>query len=525
MTFGDRPARCLNLPIYPILQLPHRCFTYYGGLAMNKANEQKDRIRLANLAYQAMLEHGMAPDFSEEVLAELAKIKGPVTLSEETGLVDMRPVLWCSLDNDDSRDLDQLSAAEAMGNGRVKILIAIADVDAVVKKESAIDLHAQQNTTSVYTAAEVFSMLPEKLSTDITSLNFERDRLAVVVEIEISDDGSVLNSAFHRAMVRNKARLSYNSVAAWLNKQEPMPTEIAAVKGMEESLRLQDVTAQKMRLLRHVHGALVLETIEANPVFSGDTLVDLIPDNPNRAKELIEDFMIAANSVTARYLASKNYVSLRRVVSKPKRWDRIVSLVKEHGTTLPAQPDSIALEKFLVSSKKADPSRFPDVSLSVIKLLGSGDYVVQIPDSTSEGHFGLAVKDYTHSTAPNRRYPDLITQRILKAAISGRPAPYSVEELKELAQKCNTAENSANKVERQMVKSAAAILLEHRIGEQFDAIVTGAADKGTWVRITNPPLEGRLYRGFKGLDVGDSLRVQLTSTNVERGYIDFERVN
>ncbi len=492
---------------------------------MNKTNEQRDRTRLGSLAHKAMLEHGLVPDFSKEVLAELAMIKAPVSFPDKAGLVDMRNVLWCSLDNDESRDLDQLTAAEAMGNGKVKILIAIADVDAVVKKDSAIDQHAQQNTSSVYTAPQVFSMLPEKLSTDITSLNFDCNRLAVVVEIEIADDGSVLKSAFFRAIVRNKARLSYNSVAAWLTKRGSIPPEVASVKGMEESIRLQDVTAQKMRLLRHMHGALVLETIEANPVFSGDTLVNLVPDNPNRAKEMIEDFMIAANSVTSKYLESKNFVSIRRVVSKPKRWDRIVSVVAQHGTTLPAQPDSIALEKFLVSSKKADPLRFPDVSLSIIKLLGSGDYVVQIPGSTSEGHFGLAVKNYTHSTAPNRRYPDLITQRLLKAAISALPSPYTVEELKNLAQRCNTAENSVNKVERQIVKSAAAILLEHRIGEQFEAIVTGAADKGTWVRIMNPPLEGRLSSGFKGLDVGDSLRVELISTNVERGYIDFKRVD
>ena len=492
---------------------------------MNKVPERKDRTRLKSIAHRAMLEHNLVPDFPEEVLTELAKIKAPVPISGKEGLVDMRHLLWCSLDNDDSRDLDQLAASEELGNGRVKILIAIADVDAVVPKDSVIDRHAQLNTSSVYTAPVIFPMLPEKLSTDITSLNFDCDRLAVVVEIEVADDGSVLNSAFYKAIVQNKARLSYNSVAAWLDKKGPMPTEISSVKGMEESLRLQDVTAQKMRLIRHKHGALVFETVEANPVFSKDTLVDVIPNTSNRATEMIEDFMIAANSVTAKYLASMGYVSLRRVVSKPKRWDRIVSLVAEHGTTLPDQPDSLALAKFLVSSKKADPSRFPDVSLSVIKLLGSGDYVVQAPGKTGEGHFGLAVQSYTHSTAPNRRYPDLITQRILKAAISGNPSPYSVEELKSLAKRCNTTENSANKVERQMVKSAAAILLEKKIGEQFDAIVTGAAAKGTWVRITNPPLEGRLSRGFKALDVGDSLRVQLISTNVERGFIDFKRVN
>ncbi len=492
---------------------------------MSKANEQKDRTRLEHIAHRAMIEYSLVPDFPKEVLAELKKIKEPISIPANERLVDMRPLLWCSLDNDDSRDLDQLSAAEKLGNGRVRILIAIADVDAVVKKDSAIDRHAQRNTSSVYTAPKVFPMLPEKLSTDITSLNFGFDRLAVVVEIEVAEDGSVLNSAFSKAIVRNKARLSYNSVAAWLDNTAPMPKEIASVAGLQESLRLQDETAQKMRLLRHQHGALVFETIEAQPIFSDDTLVDIITDTPNRAKEMIEDFMIAANSVTAKYLASMNYVSIRRVVSKPKRWDRIVSVVAGHGTKLPAEPDSIALAKFLIASKKADPVRFPDVSLSIIKLMGSGDYVVQVPGSESEGHFGLAVQSYTHSTAPNRRYPDLMTQRILKAAISGDPAPYTVEELRDLAQKCNEAENSTNKVERKMVKAAAAILLEKRIGEQFEAIVTGAAAKGTWVRIMDPPLEGRLARGYKGLDVGDSLRVELTRTNVERGFIDFKRVD
>ena len=491
---------------------------------MSTVKKRRDRDRLRSLARKAMIEHGLVPDFPKAALAELDTIQDPATSPEATGLVDSRNVLWCSLDNDDSLDLDQLTAAEALENGRVRILIAIADVDAVVKKQSAIDLHAQQNTSSVYTAPELFSMLPEKLSTDITSLNFESDRMAVVVAIEIADDGSVLNSTFYRALVRNKARLSYSSVAAWLDGKGSIPAEIAAVKGMEKNLRLQESTATKMRLLRHMHGALVLDTIEAKPVFSGNTLMDIVPDARNRAKEIIEDFMIAANSVTAKYLTSKNYVSIRRVVSSPKRWDRIVSLAAKLGTVLPAQPNSIALENFLVSSQKADPLRFPDLSLSVIKLLGSGEYVVQLPGSSVEGHFGLAVKNYTHSTAPNRRYPDLITQRILKAAIAGRPAPYSTEELKALAEHCNTTENTVNKVERQLVKSAAAILLEARIGEQFDAIVTGAADKGTWVRIMNPPLEGRLSSGYVGLDVGDTLRVQLTSTNIKRGFIDFKRV-
>jgi exoribonuclease-2 len=472
-----------------------------------------------------MIAYGLVPDYSKAVVKELAAIKGPATASAEKGLVDLRDLLWCSLDNDDSLDLDQLTAAEPKENGIVKTLIAIADVDAVVKKQSTIDLHAQQNTTSVYTVPEIFSMLPEKLSTDITSLNLNCDRLAMVIEIEIAEDGFIVNSSVYRAVVRNKAKLSYNSVAAWLDGTEAIPKEIAAVKGLEESLRLQDRIGQKLKILRHLQGALVLETIEAKPVFSGDTLTDLVPDSRNRAKEIIEDFMIAANGVTARYLTEKKYPSIRRIVRSPKRWDRIVSLAAEQGTVLPKNPDPLALENFLISSQKANPVRFPDLSLSVIKLLGSGEYVVQIPGSKTEGHFGLAVKNYTHSTAPNRRYPDLITQRLLKAALEDSPSPYSVDELKSIAQRCNDAENAANKVERLLVKSAAAILLESRIGDQFNAIVTGAADKGTWVRILNPPLEGRLESGYKGLDVGSSLRVELVSTNVERGYIDFKRVN
>jgi exoribonuclease-2 len=491
---------------------------------MSTAEDRKDRTRLEKIAHNAMLSYGLLPDYSKEVLSELEAIKGPVPLSAVPNVSDLRDLLWCSLDNDDSLDLDQLTAVEALENGQSKLLIAIADVDAVVKKQSAIDLHAQQNTTSVYTVPEIFSMLSVKLSTDITSLNFGCDRLALVIEIVVAPDGSIVSSSIYRAMVRNKARLSYNSVAAWLDGTGAIPVEITLVKGMEESLRLQDRLAQKMKLLRHQHGALVLETIEAKPVFSGDTLMNLVPDTRNRAKEIVEDFMIAANGVTARFLNAKKYPSLRRIVVEPKRWDRIVRIAAGKGTVLPKKPDSLALENFLLSSQKADPLQFPDLSLSVIKLLGSGEYVVQMPDSVEKGHFGLAVKSYTHSTAPNRRYPDLITQRLLKAAIAGLPSPYTAEELRSIAQRCNEAENAANKVERQMVKSAAAILLESRIGEQFKAIVTGAAAKGTWVRILEPPLEGRLESGYKGLDIGDTLQVQLVSTNVEKGFIDFKRV-
>ncbi len=470
-----------------------------------------------------MIERGLLPDFSSQALAELDKIHGPATKAEEP-MRDLRHLLWCSIDNDDSRDLDQLTVAEAASDDGVKVLVAVADVDALVQKDSSIDEHARRNTTSVYTEAETFPMLPEKLSTDLTSLNYASERFAVVVEMIVAKDGSLQKSDVYVALVRNQAKLAYNSVAAWLENAGPMPTEIGAVPGLAETLRLQDRVAQQMKTLRHLHGALTLETIEARVVFGDGELRDVEAEKKNRAKDIIEDFMIAANGVTARFLASRSLPSLRRVVRTPKRWDRIVELASEHRFTLPAEPESKALEQFLTQAKASDPLRFPDLSLSVIKLLGAGEYVVELPGGASVGHFGLAVGDYAHSTAPNRRYPDIITQRLLKAAIDGRSLPYRNEELAALAKHCTEKEDAARKVERQVRKSAAAILLEHRIGERFDAIVTGAAEKGTWVRLLHPPIEGRLASGFEGMDVGHRLRVQLISTDVERGYIDFKRV-
>jgi exoribonuclease-2 len=481
---------------------------------------QPHRSILRGIAHRAMLARGLVPDFPLPALAELDAIHGPA-MRGEGATRDLRNLLWCSLDNDDSRDLDQLTVAEAMPDGAAKVLVAIADVDAVVRKRSALDDHARQNTTSVYTVAETFPMLPEKLSTDLTSLNPKSDRLAIVVEMVLAGDGSLRSSDLYGATVRNRAKLAYNSVAGWLEGNAPMPPGIGTVSGLDENLRLQDRVAQKLQALRHLQGALDLETIEARPVFDGDELKDLAAETRNRAKDIVEDFMIAANGVTARYLASQKFPSLRRVVRIPKRWDRIIELAAERGATLPKEPDSKALDQFLVAAKAADPLRFPDLSLSVIKLLGAGEYVVELPGGSVAGHFGLAVKDYAHSTAPNRRYPDLITQRLLKAAITGRPRPYEHDELEALAKHCTEAEDAAKKVERQVTKSAAAMLLASRIGEQFDAIVTGASDKGTWVRLLQPPIEGRLASGFEGLDVGTRLRVQLLRTDVERGYIDF----
>jgi VacB/RNase II family 3'-5' exoribonuclease len=471
-----------------------------------------------------MLERGLLPDFSPQALAELDGIHGPALRADEATR-DLRNLIWCSIDNDASRDLDQLTVAEAMPEGAVKILVAIADVDVLVKKQSALDDHARHNTTSVYTAAEIFPMLPEKLSTDLTSLNYESDRLAIVVEMVIAGDGLLQGSDLYAATVRNRAKLAYESVAGWLESNGPMPQGVGKVDGLDENLRLQDRVAQKLKALRHVHGALNLETIEGRPVFDGDELKDLEAERKNRAKEIIENFMIAANGVTARYLGSRMFPSLRRVVRTPKRWDRIIEFASERGFTLPQEPDSKALEHFLVLAKAADPLRFPDLSLGVIKLMGAGEYVVELPGDSAAGHFGLAVRDYTHSTAPNRRYPDLITQRLLKAAMTGRSVPYETDELEALAKHCTQEEDAANKVERQVGKSAAAMLLESRVGERFDAIVTGASDKGTWVRLLHPPIEGRLVSGFEGMNVGHSLRVQLIRTDVERGYIDLKRVS
>jgi VacB/RNase II family 3'-5' exoribonuclease len=469
-----------------------------------------------------MAQRGLQPDFSPAALAETEAI-GKAATDTDPSIRDLRDLLWCSIDNDDSLDLDQLSVAVPMPDGAVKILVAVADVDALVKVGSAIDGHARANTTSVYTAAEIFPMLPEKLSTDLTSLGQDQPRLAIVIEMVVPGDGTVAGSDVYRAVVVSRAKLAYNSVAAWLDGTGPAPSRLAAVPGLDEQLRTQDRVAQAMKTLRHQRGALSLETIETRAVFDGDLIADLRPEEKNRAKELIEDFMIAANGVTAKYLEAKGLPSLRRVLRAPERWGRLVELAAGLGGHLPPAPDARALEAFLAERHRLDPTRFPDLSLSVVKLLGSGEYVVERPGQSADGHFGLATRDYSHSTAPNRRFPDLIAGRLLKAAMAGRSAPYTGDDLDGLARHCTEQEDNAAKVERQVQKSAAALLLASRIGAQFDGIVTGASDKGTWVRILQPNVEGKLVRGSQGLDVGDNVRVELVDTDVERGFIDFRR--
>jgi VacB/RNase II family 3'-5' exoribonuclease len=426
-----------------------------------------------------------------------------------------------SIDNDDSRDLDQISAAQALAAGAVRLWVAIADVDALVPRGSPVDDHARINTTSVYTEPQVFPMLPERLSTDLTSLGAGQERLAMVVELTLDVAGTLEASSVYRARVVNQAKLAYPSVARWLEGSGPAPPALAAAPALQAPLRLQDAAAQALRRLRQAHGALELETIETQATIEDGVLTDLLPRRNNRAQQLIEDLMVAANGVVARFLEAQGSPALRRIVRTPKRWERIVALAAAAGEKLPSEPDALALDGFLRRRRAADPEHFPDLSLAVVKLLGSGEYVAQLPGTSAQGHFALAVSAYTHSTAPNRRFPDVISQRLLKAALARQPPPYGPEELEQLAAHCTLQEDNAEKVERQVHKSAAALLLSSRIGQQFSGIVTGASDKGTWVRIDAPPVEGRIVRGYRGLDVGARIQVQLLHTDVDRGYIDF----
>ncbi|HKU15500.1 MAG TPA: RNB domain-containing ribonuclease [Steroidobacteraceae bacterium] len=475
---------------------------------------------LDSIARQAMIEHGLQPDFSPEAQRQADSLS-QADATTRPAIRDLRALLWSSIDNDDTRDLDQLAVSEPLAGGAIKVLIAIADVDAFVERGSAIDDHARSNTTSVYTAAKVFPMLPEKLSTDLTSLLEGDERLAVVIEMTIDARGRICASDIYRALVLNRAKLTYDGVAAWLDGNAPPPSALASVAGLDRQLRDQDKVAQTLRRLRYEHGALNFETVQARPVFNEGVLTDMRADERNRAKELIEDFMVAANGVVARYLQGKGRSLLRRVLRSPERWPRIVALAAGVGERLPARPDAAALNAFLAARRSAEPETFPELSLSVLKLLGSSEYAVELPNQPAEGHFGLAVNEYTHSTAPNRRFPDLITQRLVKAALTGDPAAYTDDELRELAAHCTAQEKSASKVERQVRKAATALLLVDRIGQQFNGVVTGASEKGTWVRISHPIAEGKVVRGSSGLDVGDRVRVELVHVDPGRGFIDF----
>jgi len=470
-----------------------------------------------------MLDHGFQPDFPPEVMQQMAAIRNQPQMPDSTsGVRDLRDLLWSSIDNDTSRDLDQIEVAERQPDGSTRVLVGVADVDTLVLKGTPIDQHAASETTTVYTGVRNFPMLPEDLSTGATSLLENEDRMAVVVEFIVKADGTLGATAVYHAVVRNKAQLQYNSVGAWLEGTSPAPPKVAGASALQDQLRIQDDAAQKLKRQRFLHGALNLQTDEFQPLILNDQVVDVIKQQKNRATELIEDFMVAANGAVACFLESVS--SLRRIVRTPKRWDRIVQLAAEKGEKLPSQPDSKALNDFLLRRKTADPDHFPDLSLAVIKLIGPGEYVLERAGETAPGHFGLAVQDYTHSTAPNRRFADIVTQRIIKSKLAGKANPYGDDELSAVATNCTVKEDAARKVEREMSKRLAAVAMQQKIGSVFDGIVTGVTDHGTFVRITEPRVEGLLAQGARGVDVGDKVRVKLIRTDVNKGYIDFARV-
>jgi len=479
-------------------------------------------VDLQVIAKEVMRQNGFEPDFPPGVEQQLAQLRAhPPAIAAGADVRDLRNLLWSSIDNDTSRDLDQIEVAERLPNGDVKVLVGIADLDAFVPKQSPIDQHAAKETTTVYTGIRNFPMLPEELSTGKTSLLEDQDRLSVVTEFVVDANGHVTASNVYRAVVRNQAQLQYNSVGAWLEGTAAAPPKVAASADLQAQLRLQDEVAQRLKTRRFENGALNLQTDELHALVLNEQVVDMVRQQKNHATELIEDFMIAANGVVARMLEKVS--SLRRIVKQPERWDRITQLAATYGEKLPANPDSKALNDFLVKRKAADPEHFADLSLSVIKLIGPGEYVLERPGDPAPGHFGLAVQDYTHSTAPNRRFADVVTQRLIKAMLAGQHNPYSDDELSAIAANCTEKEDAARKVERQMAKHLAAVAMQNRIGAIFDAVVTGATPKGTFVRVMQPHVEGLLAQGQQGADVGDKLRVKLIRVDVQRGFIDFAR--
>ncbi|MDB6022812.1 MAG: Exoribonuclease [Pedosphaera sp.] len=480
-------------------------------------------IDLKARARQAMVEAGFHPDFSPEVQREVQGRKGGAPNGSQPPARDLRALLWSSIDNDSSRDLDQVEFAEQLSDGTTRLLVGIADVDALVPKSSATDCRAAAEATSVYTGVMTFPMLPNELSTDATSLLGEQDRVAIVIELHIHDSGEVICHDVYPASLRNRAKLAYSSTGAWLEGRGPIPASVAGVPGMEAQLRLQVETSRKLRGLRKERGSLTFGTMEATTVVENGEVKDLAVTRHNVAEDIIESFMVAANVAMAQHLKENGALCIRRVVKTPKRWDRIEAIAMQFGVKLPDVPDPRALSDFLDQRKAADPEHFPDLSLSVVKLLGAGEYLVERPGAEREGHFGLAVQDYTHSTAPNRRYADLVTQRLLKAASVGATGPYSEAELGQIAAHCTEREDAARKVERLMRKVIAANLLSRQIGQVFDGITTGASVKGTYVRLLKFPAEGMVVRGAKGLDVGDKVRVRLVSADANKGFIDFEK--
>ncbi len=507
---------------------------------------------LAQAALDAMHEAGFKPEFGEGVAEQLAEIEARyANLKPAQNVEDLRALGWSSIDNDTSRDLDQIEVAERVDGG-IKMRVAIGDVSAAVEKGSPIDKHAQAQTQTIYTAVKNFPMLPLELSTGLTSLNENADRLAVMMTYTVAPDGALSDEGVSLALVRNRAQLAYSRVGPWLEKtvagmvdNDGMSlrsdsareySKLANQQGSElavdslpenwlvEQLKLQDEATQALHDARVKKGALEFHKSEADPVVVDGRVIDVTEAVQNRAMNLIEDVMVAANGVMARALRKGGRSGLQRVVVVPKRWDRIVALAKEHGYELPANPDSEALNNVLTQVRAKDPDHYPDVAVAVIKLMGPGEYMLMRPDDDPTGHFGLAARDYTHSTAPNRRFPDLVTQRVLHAMMTNAEPPYSDGDLSAIAAHCNEADKALRKIERDMQKRVAAVAMASRVGEVFPGVVTGATDKGVYVRVIRPPFEGRVIHNEEGLDVGDKVNVKLIHTDPARAFIDFAKV-
>ena len=479
-------------------------------------------VDLVAVARRVMEENGFAAEFPPEAVREAEAQRGAPPA--HSGVEDLRALLWSSIDNRDSRDLDQAEVVEALPGDVLRVRVAIADVHARVLEGTAVDGHASTNTTSVYAGVAVFPMLPERLSNDLTSLNPGEDRLAVVVDFDVTATGHVQREAVMRALVTNHAKLDYDTVGAWLEGNGPVPRETADRPELEEQIRLQDEAARRLIALRRSEGLLDFDTLEPRPVVAHGKVVDIEMTPQNRARDIIESFMVAANSALARFLESRGRSAIRRVVREPKRWDRIVLLARELGELLPPAPDRLALAEFLARRRAADPAHFPDLSLAVIKMLGSGEYVLErrMDGRADNSHFSLGAAAYAHGTAPNRRYGDLVLQRLVAATLADRVAPYDDESLGRIAGRCTLMERAARKVERKVRKTAAAMWMADRVGESFVAIVTGKSDQGTYVRVLRPPVEGRVVRGHETLDVGDTARVTLIGVDAALGHVDFE---
>ena len=478
-------------------------------------------IDLKSIAASAMKKYGFEPRFPDSVIEEVKTMHAWTFPSSGTNSKDLRKLLWSSIDNYDSMDLDQMEFCEHGQDGEIQVKVAIADVDLYVRKQSRTDKHAAYNGTSVYTGIETFPMFPDKLSKGISSLLPGQDKLAIVIEYTVLFNGEVRPGEIYRAIVSNKAKLIYEEVGDWLEGGGVIPKTVGEVPGLEEQIRLQCEATRRLKRKRIEQGALDLETIEANAIVEGNLVKDLVVQKKNMARSVIEEFMVAANGTTVNFLGKAGIPMIQRVVRTPRYWDEIVVVAATYGEKLPPGPDSKALSVFLNQRKEVDPEHFPDLSLTIVKLIGPGEYMTLEPGEPPYGHFGLAVTDYTHGTAPNRRYVDLIIQRLLKSVIDNVPSPYSLEELIEHSTWLSGREKGSKKVERFMRKAAAAVLLQDMIGEFFDALVTGASEKGTYVRLITPPAEGRIVQGEQGLRVGQKIRIRLVKTDPYNGFIDF----